>query len=398
MKLPSVGNATAFTMLACSTLAVLAISACTGSRPAGQGGTAQPAASTTAGAAAGQLTSANGAAPRGFAALVDVLPGRAPEPADAGLYLGDAATGAITRRLAPAAYDGMHAEGVAVGRDGNVWVTYSEGPSVLQVGNGPLYPKPDTCANAVVEWNLQGAAPLATIYRRTGDNVLLGQAVPSPDGKLLAYTERPCNINGVGVYLRVTDMTSGKSWTIGRALPGCHILSTPAWSANSKQLLEGYAAANLPYNAGAEFCTGPGTERLLRLDALAPQPGADGQVTSPDGNCQVTSVAGLAGGSTLVMEACGRSPDYTLDFGALLVVGQDGRHQQTIRLGRCSEAGLLAGDSSGGSVLVTGAVTCDPTSARVPLTNDLWDYSGGRLRLVAATPAKARGQLTGLAW
>ena len=86
-----------------------------------------------------------------------------------------------------------------------------------------------------------------------------------------------------------------------------------------------------------------------------------------------------------------------LDFGALLVVGPDGQHQQTIRLGRCSEAGQLAGDSSGGNVLVTGAVDCNPTSARSPVTSDLWDYSGGRLRLVTATPESSR-EPAAIAW
>ncbi|HEY6792477.1 MAG TPA: hypothetical protein VI365_34720, partial [Trebonia sp.] len=317
----------------------------------------------------------------------------------AGLYLGSAATGTIGRRLIPVVYDGMRAVGAAVGRDGDVWVTYSKGPATVPDGFGPAVFSPDTCGNEVVEWDLQGSTPRATVYQRSGDNVLLGQAVPSPDGQLLAYTEHPCNsnINGTGMYLRVTDVSSRRSWTIGQDLPGCHNLTTPAWNAGGTQLLEGYAPANLPYNAGANFCTGPQTQRLLRLDALAPQSGAAGQVTSPDGNCQVESVAGLAGGDTLVLESCGRSQNAALDFGALLVVDPDGKHQQTIRLGRCSETGQLAGDSSGGSVLVAGITDCDPTSARATVTSDLWDYSGGRLRLVAATPQSGR-EPTMIAW
>jgi hypothetical protein len=307
-----------------------------------------------------------------------------PEPPAAGLYLASAASGAAGRRRIPVAYDGMRTVSAAVGPDGNVWVTYSKGPAIVPDGFGPTIFKPDTCGNEVVEWNLQGSTPRPAVFQRTGDDVLLGQAVPSPDGRLLAYTEHPCNINGAGVYLRVTDVSSRRSWTIGQRLPGCHVLTAPAWSADGTQLLEGYAAANLPYNAGADFCTGPQTERLLRLDAVAAQPGAAGQVTSPDGNCQVESAAGLSGGGTLVLEQCGRSQDATRDFAALLVVGADGRHQQTIRLGRCSEGSELAGDSSGGSVLVAGATDCDPTSPRATVTGDLWDYSGGRLRLVAA--------------
>jgi hypothetical protein len=378
-------------------VAGLAIAGCTA--PSHPLAYVSPAASASPGTGtpAGLLASADDSAPRDFVTLVDALPARLPDKPDAGFYLGSAATGTITRRVIPADYDGMRAVGAAVGRDGDVWVTYTKGPTIVPDGFGPAIFKPDTCGNAVVQWNLQGATPRATVYQRTGDDVLLGQAVPSPDGQLLAYTESPCDLNGSGLYLRVTALSSGKSWTIGQRLPGCHILTTPAWSADGTQLLEGYAAANLPYNSGPDFCTGPGTERLLRLDALAPQPGAAGQVTSPDGNCQVDSAAGLAGGGALVLESCGRSQDNELDFGALLVVGPDGRHQQTIRLGRCSGAGQLAGDSSGGSVLVTSSVDCNPTSARSRVTDDLWDYSGGRLRLVAATPASAR-EPTEVAW
>jgi hypothetical protein len=339
----------------------------------------------------------DGAAPWDFVTLVDAAPSRLPESPAAGLYLANAATGTVGRRLTPATYDGMRAVGAAVSREGDVWVTYSKGPATVPDGFGPSIFSPDTCGNEVVEWDLQGGTPRATVYQRSGDNVLLGQAVPSPDGQMLAYTEHPCNINGTGVYLRVTDVSSRRSWTIGQVLPGCHILTTPVWSAGGTQLLEGYASANLPCNAGADFCTGPQTERLLRLNALAPQSGAAGQITSPDGNCQVNSVAGLAGGDTLVLEFCGRAQNAALDFGALLVVGPDGKHQQTIRLGRCSEAGQLAGDSSGGSVLVTGATDCDPASARATVTSDLWDYSGGRLRLVAATPQSGR-EFSTIAW
>jgi hypothetical protein len=307
--------------------------------------------------------------------------------------LGDAATGAITGKLVPALYDGMHADGAAVGRDGTVWVTYSKGPAVRQVGFGPGFAQPGTCGNEIVEWNLQGATPRAAVYQRSGDNVLLGQAVPSPDGQLLAYTEQPCELTARGVYLRVTAVSGGKTWTIGQRLPGCHVLTTPAWSAGGTQLLEGYAAANQPYgNDVSDFCTGPGTERLLRLDATTSQPGVSGQVTSPDGNCQAESVAGLAGGGALVLQSCGRSQDYARDFAALLVVAADGQRQQAISLGGCSQPGQLAGDSSGGSVLATATVDCTPTSSTRPrITDDLWDYSGGRLRLVAAAPATDRG-------
>jgi hypothetical protein len=297
--------------------------------------------------------------------------------------LGDAVTGRLIGRLLPATLGPMTAQGAAVDRDGDVWVTYAKPATEFGHFAGGD-PQPHTCANEIIVLRTRGT-PRVSAWLRAGDDVSLGQAVPSPDGRLLAYTEVGCSTAPNGQFLRVTDLRARRSWTIGQRLPGCHPFTTPAWSAAGRQLVEGYAAANLPYNNPGGVCTGPATERLLRLDARRPQPGAGGQVTSPDGNCQVTSTAGLAGGGVLVMEQCGRSPDYTRDFAALLVVGADGRPARTIRLGRCTAAGPVTADQGGGSVLVGARVDCDPTSFNAPASTRLWVYSGGQLRPAATT-------------
>jgi hypothetical protein len=370
----------------------LAVMGCAASPRAAPPAPAPPAAAP-AGGPASRLSAPAGATPAGFVAV-----GRAgPGTGGPWVRLGDAATGALGPALVPGTYDGMGAEGAAVGPGGSVWVTYSKGPAARPDGFGPGITVPDSCANAIVEWNLRGAAPRAAVFARTGDDVLIGPAVPSPDGRLLGYAERPCGPQFSGLYLRVADVATGRSWTIGQGLPGCHVLTTPAWSADGTQLLEGYAAANAPYDAGPGFCTGPGTERLLRLPATVPQPGAAGQVTSPGGNCQVDSVAALAGGGAVALESCGRSQDYAADFAALLVVTAGGRRVRTVSLGACSAAGQLAGDAAGSGFLVSATVDCAPAAARSRVTFELLDYSGGRLRLVTAAPAAA-GDPAGLAW
>jgi hypothetical protein len=375
-----------------------------GGRAPASGGspaTASPAA-TAVPAANGQPTGLaflRGAAPAQFVALSYERSLQGPANIRGlGVFLADAATGAVARQLLPGTWDGMQAAGVATDRAGDVWVTYSEGPR-----QGPLSgmaggdPLPHTCANAVVILRAH-ATPRESVYLRTGDNVLIGQAVPSPDGKLLAYTEAGCSTSPNGQYLRVTDVATGRSWTIGKGLPGCHIFTSPAWSADGTRLLEGYAAANLPYLNRGGICTGPQTERLLVLDARTPQPAAQGQVTSPDGNCQVTAAAGLAGGGVLVMEGCGRSADYAKDFAGLLLVGPDGRPQHRMELAGCTEAGPLAADPSGGAVLVTDGVDCDPTSVSARESAQLWAYSGGRLRLITGSLSPYRFGISQLAW
>lgn len=377
-----------FAVLPVVALAGLAAAGCTAApRPAGTVASGRPAARPAAAVsppapgtppapAAGVLSLArlgarDGAAPRQFVKVTV-----------AGVDLADAATGRDLGRLLPVTWAGMRAQGVSVDRGGDVWVTYSTGPR--RGSPGLSFPKPHTCGNEIVRLSAHGA-PRESVYLRTGDDVLIGQAVPSPDGRLLAYTGQGCTDGRNGLYLRVTDLRTGKSWTIGRGLPGCHVLTTPAWSADSRQLIEGYAAANPPYNLGPNACNGPGTERLLRLGARLPQPGAAGQVSSPGGNCQVTAAAGLPGGGALALEDCGRSQDYSKDFAALLPFGADGRPGPQVPLGRCTAPGHLTADQSSGDVLLSARVDCDPTSIRSPVSTQLWTYSGGRARLAATT-------------
>jgi hypothetical protein len=377
--------------------------ASTGGARGGSPAAASPAATGTAAAvpaSAGppaRLAPPGGAAPAQFLALRYETSLESPaNTRGLGIFLQDAATGAVVRQLLPGTWNGMRSQGVATDRDGEVWVTYSKGPKDGAPGTAGGDPLPHTCANTVLA--LRPGARTTSVYLRSGDNVLLGQAVPSPDGSLLAYTETPCASSPNLQYLRVTDLATGRSWTIGRGLPGCHVLTTPAWSADGTHLVEGYAAANQPYNAQGGLCNGPQTERLLVLDARVPQPGAQGRVTSPDGNCQVMAAAGVAGGSVLVMEFCGRSDDSRQDFVALLPVGPDGRPGQRVKLPACTGwSGDVAADPSGGAVLVAAGVNCGQNAASPVQAAALWAWSGGRLRLITprmSASADAIGQLS----
>jgi hypothetical protein len=259
-------------------------------------------------------------------------------------------------------------------------VTYAKPATELGhlAGGGP---RPRTCASEVIALRARGT-PQVSAWLRAGDDVPLGQAAPSPDGRLLAYTEAGCSTAPNGQFLRVTDLRTGRSWTIGQRLPGCRPFTTPAWSADGRELVEGYAAANLPYRNAGGVCTGPQTERLLRLDARVPQPGAPGKIPRPDGNCQVQSAAGLAGGGTLVLEQCGRSQAPSKDFAALLPFSADGRPGRQASLGRCTFARQLASGGDGRHVLVSAAVDCVNSVAAA--TYRLWSYAGGQRHLVTA--------------
>jgi hypothetical protein len=79
-------------------------------------------------------------------------------------------------------------------------------------------PRPDTCANEIDE--VHAGTGRVTVFLRTGDNILISGPRPSPDGTRLVYTESPCAAY-FDAHLRVTDLTSGRSWTIGQSLPRC---------------------------------------------------------------------------------------------------------------------------------------------------------------------------------
>lgn len=139
--------------------------------------------------------------------------------------LSDAKTGAVIRRLPPGATAaGMRVSGLALDPAGELWITYSKGPDFGgHVAGGD--PHPHTCANEIDV--VHAGTGRVTVFLRTGDNVLISRATPSPDGRRLVYTETACT-GFFDSYLRVTDLRSGHSWTIGQQLPDCHLLTSPA--------------------------------------------------------------------------------------------------------------------------------------------------------------------------
>jgi hypothetical protein len=223
--------------------------------------------------------------------------------------LGDVRTGAVVRRLLPAsASSGMQVSGLALDRAGDLWITYSEGPAYgADVAGGD--PRPYTCAGEIDE--VHADTGCVTVFLRTGGNVLISGARPSPDGTRLAYTESACTAY-YDAHLRVTDLRSGRSWTIGQSAPHCHLLTSPAWSANGRDLLVGYGPpGQTAYSGPQGTCPAWSAGRLVQLDALTGQPGLAGTTVPADPGCQITSVAGDTGGGMLAIEGCGTAPEYT---------------------------------------------------------------------------------------
>ena len=301
--------------------------------------------------------------------------------------LGDVRTGVVVRRLLPASADGMQVSGLALDRAGDLWVTYSKGPAYGgDVAGGD--PRPDTCANEIDE--VHAGTGRVTVFLRTGDNVLLSGARPSPDGTRLVYIESAC-VAYYDAYLRVADLGSGRSWTIGQNLPRCHLLTSPAWSVNGRELLVGYGPPGQSGYSGPQgTCPAWSAGRLVRLDALTGQPGLAGTTVRADPGCQITSVASDAGGGVLAIEGCGTAPEYTSGAARLPVLSASSHPVGRLSLGRCADGSELAVNQAGTGTLISVYLYCNPPGHPGPVTR-LWEYRGGTLRLITSIPGDTSG-------
>ena len=176
--------------------------------------------------------------------------------------LGDVRTrccGPAASRLRPAAACRFR---LALDRARDLWITYSKGRADGgDVAGGD--PRPDTCANEIDEAHGPGRV---TVFLRTGDNVLISGARPSPDGTRLVYTEAACAAY-FDAHLRVTDLGSGRSWTIGHSVPRCHLLTSPAWSATARTRSSATGRPARPANSRPQgTCPAWPAGRLVQLD------------------------------------------------------------------------------------------------------------------------------------
>ncbi len=275
----------------------------------------------------------------------------------------------------------MAVDGLSLDRSGNLWVTYSTGPdyqSDLAGGD----PKPHSCGNEIVV--VHAATQRASVYLRTGNNVLIRGAAVSPDGRRLAYDESGCATGYFNDYLRITATRTGRTWTIGRDLGRCHWITDPAWTFDSRALLLAYAPhVGRPYTGSQGTCGGMGTERLVEV-APAAQPGLTGHGASAPRGCEISSVAPTAGGGMLAVEACGHA-DHTLGRARLAILDARFRLVRQLSLGRCTDGNDLSTARTGRGTLVSAYLFCNPPGRPQPITR-LWQYAGGKLRQIASQP------------
>jgi len=306
-----------------------------------------------------------------------------------GVGLDRTSDGSLARRLLASSHHDMTLGSVALDPDG-LLVTYSRGPACTS-GIAGCGPKQRTCSSEIDRYDIQ--AGTWTRLVDGGDNKLVGNAQTSPNGRYLAYSESPCVPSYFNDHLRVVDLTSWSSWTIGGGLPRCHYLSLQGWTLDSKRLLVGYSPARGPSYHGADgICPESGKERVKAVNALSGQSGVMGMSTPNNPGCELQSAA-PAGTGVLAVEACG-GRDF-LD-GAVRLVRFNSQLHRTghVVLGRCTDGSDIAANRAGTRWLISAYLYCgDPAQ---PLTK-VWAYDGDHLRHVAT---REGGDLTydSLAW
>ncbi|MGH9087845.1 MAG: hypothetical protein ACRDYZ_06990, partial [Acidimicrobiales bacterium] len=311
-------------------------------------------------------------APTSFVA-VRAAPGQGGLPE---VTVDSAATGDVERVVMPAVVDGLSTGATAVDRRGRIWLTLAHGPRSRCQGNATCATGPGgntvpgTCASAVVRLSPQtGAAKFVLIG--SADETL-EDAQPSPNGKLLAYVRATCTREG-RQYLVVDDLSTGRSWTIGKALPPCHRFDSLAWTPDGAALVLDLRAS-LGRVGGSARCGTATPNGLAVVPALEPAHGLPGRQVRMRPNCQVNAVTGTATGFAAI-EVCGRKQGYpTGATGPASLVRFDSALRVSSRssIGKCAwTSGELGADPSGSEVLGLVGQHC-PTTVTHPWSTMLF--------------------------
>jgi hypothetical protein len=125
----------------------------------------------------------------------------------------------------------------------------------------------------------------------------------------------PCELAAEQDFFVVEDLSTARTWDVGRGGPPCRTFSVPSWTSGSRDLVFVLTTINyfppVPGVPGREtpLCGGPSAADLAVLPAEAPVAFSSARVvvpSAPAGNCEVDATATDPSG-VLVAESCGLS-------------------------------------------------------------------------------------------
>ena len=282
------------------------------------------------------------------------------------IAISDADTGHVVSVLHQLPWDGMEPTGLSVDGAGQLWITLSAGPRCSSDVNG-CGPLPGTCRSEILVANPATGAVRTVL--QGGNNELISDAVPSSDGRLVAFLHSGCANYFFTDDLVVRNMSSGHQTVIGADLPPCHVLAQPHWSTDGASLAVVYGPASTAPSSGAGhgFCSTPQPSSLVLVSASASQPTITGRTAPADPECD-TQIGVPTANGYVAIEHCGSAPSF-ID-GTVAMVSYDDNLRPVARtpLGPCEDGASLAVDRAGQDVLVSTYQYCNPPGTTQPRT------------------------------
>jgi hypothetical protein len=310
--------------------------------------------------------------------------------------MSSAVTGRVERVLLPDLWHGMRVSSTALEKGGQVLVTLSSGPVCTSDVEG-CGPKPNSCAGEVVALQTKGGSPHVVI--RASDNELIGDAQPSPDGHLLAYLDGVCNASYLNQYIRIRDLDSGRSWTIGSALKPCHSFSSMSWTPNGRELVVAYGASDITGSSpslgfGHGGCQQPAANELAVVPARNQAANLPGARTPVDPGCEATAVTALKNGYAEI-ETCG----YLYISGRATLILFNGRRQVVSRwpLGSCIDGAELRAAPGTSDLLGTSYQYCALSGTTQPRTVTFIDVGKGP-KTIINVPNGGEDAVSSMSW
>lgn len=296
------------------------------------------------------------------------------------LGLFDASSGQLVRWLLPEPVRGMTVSATAVDQQGRIWVTMSGGPTCTN-GTAGCGPKPHSCSGKVITLD-----PLTGVLRtvlRAPAGALIADAQPSPDGRYLALLDGRCDRSYFNQHIRVEDLATRDSWTIGKDLMPCHSLGSLSWTSDGKHLAASYGrslvtSAKAAAHYGAGTCLVPAAAKLAVVPALSGQPRLDAPTGAAQSGCEIDAVTATDTGYAAIEGCRGTRHSYLAGPERLLRYSTHLHRSVEAALGRCVNGAELRADRTGTSLLGTSYQFCNPPGKPGPRTVAFTDH-GHRL-------------------
>jgi hypothetical protein len=314
------------------------------------------------------------------------------------LGLFSASSGQPVRWLMSEPYKGMTVDSTSVDQAGRVWLTLSSGP-VCTSNIAGCGPKPNSCNGEVAEISPSTDAVASVLVATKSE--LIADAQPSPDGRYLAYLDGRCDKSYFNQYIRVRDLTTGASWTIGSGLAPCHTLGSLSWTLDGLHLAVRYGQwqvtrSSSTDNDGAGICQAPGPATIVVVKALAAQDGVTGLTATAEPDCEIEALTATSTGYAAI-EGCGANGSYLSGAVRLLRYSQQLQQTSAVTIGACVDGAKLRADQAGVDLLGTTYQFCNPPGTTAPKTVTFTDNGTGP-KTIYNQPNGGETDFAGINW